>query len=308
MKSSTTVKNLSGNCLPVLFASALLTTPAFAAEQRPASAAPMEKQVLFAPESAKKWSQAECSLEPSTARQRAGMPTLHWHITVDYTTGEPKYPIGWPRITYAVPAGPQRDWSGWDFLHFWVYTDTSRETLPRDPVGLSLSMPDKSSTLHRPLAELKKGAWIEITVPIATLIRPGDVRVFQFHISESNYRHQDTLDFYIDDLALLRYAKPTLLDFAAERAVMFVDAKSIPATFRLVGIQAGQSTEVACELRQQGRVAARTSLKASRGPQHALFDVSHARLQPGDYEMIATVPGGTQAATAKVRLVESPWK
>lgn len=264
--------------------------------------------MLFGPDSAKKWSPAESTLEASTVRTRANTPTLHWHITVDHTTGEPKYPIGWPRVSQAIPAGELRDWSQWDFLHFWVFTDTSRADLPQEPVGLGLHTPDKSSAFHRPLPELKKGQWIEFTIPIAQIARAADVRLIQFHIAESNYRHGDTLDFHLDDLSLLRYAQPTLLELSAERAVMFDDARLIPANFRLAGIKSGASIEVACELRRQGQVAARTTVKASRGSQRALLDVSHARLQPGDYELVARAAGAAQSTTAKVRLVETPWR
>ena len=292
----------------MLLVSVLLTAVGIAGAQVPASGVPMERLVLFDPHAAKQWSQAESSAETSTTRTRSSAPTLHWHVTVDHTTGEPKYPIGWPRITQTIPDGPLRDWSAWDFLHFWVFTETSRERLPRDPVGLTLYAPDKSSGFLRRLSELKKRTWTEVTVPIAQISRPADVRLIQFHISESDYRHQDTLDLYFDELALLRYAKPTLLDFAAERAVMFDDTKHIPAHFRLSGVKPDEMLEVSCELRREGRIAARASVKATRGLQRALLDVSRTRLTPGEYELVATVAGGPPPTAAKVRLVESPWR
>ena len=42
-----------------------------------------------------------------------------------------------------------RDWSGWDYLQLWVYTDTTRTALPRDPVGLTLHTPDKDGDQQR---------------------------------------------------------------------------------------------------------------------------------------------------------------
>ncbi|MBM4049107.1 MAG: hypothetical protein FJ279_28740 [Planctomycetes bacterium] len=269
---------------------------------------PMEKMTLFGPGTAKEWSVAESKMEASAERVKVGKEALHWHVTVDHHGGEPNYPIGWPRTNHVIPEGPRRDWSGWDFLHFWVYADTSRTALPKEPVGLSLHTPDKPGAYSRTLTELRKGEWAEITLPLAQVPRHHDVRLIQFHISESRYQHGDALDLYIDDLALMRHAEPMLVDFAAERAVMFADERAIPVRFRLVGVKSGQSAEVSCELRRDGQVAARTALKAERGPQRVALDLGRQPLAPGDYELAARVAGSQQAVTAKLRLVESPWE
>lgn len=274
------------------------------------SAAPgaMGRRVLFEGDSAKSWSAAECTIESSTARTRTGKATWHWHVMVDYFAGEPNYPVGWPRVSHSVGAGAGRDWSGWDFLQMWIYSDTSRATLPKEPAGLTLQIPDSHSTYERPLSELKKGEWVEIKIPLAQLPRKDDARLIQFHISESNYRHQDELDFYIDDLALLRYAEPTLLEFAAESAVMFADAKGVPVRFNLAGVKPDAPVEIACEMRHGGRVAARAAVNATRGPQRVVLDLERQRVEPGEYELVARATGSEQTATARVRLVESPWR
>ena len=170
-----------------------------------------------------------------------------------------------------------------------------------------LNTPDKADAYSRSLDELKKDEWAEIRIPLSEIPRHGDVRSIQFHISESKYRHQDRLDFYFDDAALLRYAQPTLLDFAAECAVVFADVKQLPVRFNLTGVKPDEKAEVVCELRRDGKAAAQTTLSATRGPQRALLHLDAATLAPGDYELVARVQGGSQA-TARVRLVESPWK
>ncbi|MCX7825832.1 MAG: hypothetical protein N2689_09775 [Verrucomicrobiae bacterium] len=268
----------------------------------------MEKLVLFGGDSAKTWSPAESMVTPSAERVKVGKASLHWHVTVDFYGGEKNYPIGWPRFSHAIPEGPQRDWSGWDYLSMWVYTETSREALPREPVGLGLYMPDRSSAYSRSLNELKKGEWVEIRIPIAQIPRHHDVRSMQFHIAESRYRHGDTLDLYVDDIALLRYARPTLLEFAAENAVMFAGGRNVPVSFRLAGVKPGRSAEVACELKRDGRIAARTTMRAERGEQRVTLDAGRGKLAPGYYEIVATVAGNPQPATARLRLVESPWR
>jgi hypothetical protein len=268
----------------------------------------MEKLVLFAGDSAKTWSPAESTVTPSAERVKVSKASLHWHVTVDYYGGEKNYPIGWPRFSHGMPEGPQRDWTGWDYLSMWVYTETSREVLPREPVGLGLYTPDKSSAYQRTLTELKKGEWVEIRIPLSQIPRHHDVHSMQFHIAEARYKHGDTLDLYIDDIALLRYARPTLQDFAAENAVMFAGERNVPVNFRLAGVKPGQSAEVACELRRDGQTAARAMVRVGRGAQRVALDVGRRKLAPGDYELVATVAGNPQPATAKVRLVESPWR
>jgi len=268
----------------------------------------MEKRLLFGPDSVRQWSTSESTVEASTNRMRTQTSTLHWHITVDHFGGEAKYPIGWPRVNIAIKEPAARDWSGWDYLQLWVYTETSREALPHEPVVMILHTPDKESAYNRPLDGLKKGEWAQIRIPLTQVPRHQEVRLMQLSISDSKYRHQDQLDLYFDEIALFRYAQPTLLDFAAESMVMFTDANAVPVRFNLVGIKPGESVDVVCELRQDGKTAARTIVKAKRGPQRLALDLGGARLAAGNYELAASAAGVTQTATTEMRLVASPWQ
>lgn len=267
----------------------------------------METQPLFAPAEVKLWSAAESTVDVSTARIRDAAASLHWHVTVDYESGEPKYPIGWPRVNRNFSAGPLRDWSGWDYLHCWIYTATNRVALPSVPAGLGLHTPDRTGAFQRTLSELKAGEWVEIKLPISQIPRAHDVRQIQFHLAESNYRHGDQLDFYLNDLALLRYATPTILEFAAESPVLFSDTTRIPVRLHLAGLAPGARAEVVCELHREGRVAARTTVSAARGVQAAALAIGPQPLAAGEYELRTHLAGQSQVATTLIRLVESPW-
>ncbi|MCY2954916.1 MAG: hypothetical protein NTU53_23550 [Planctomycetota bacterium] len=291
----------------VEFLALLLFVPVVARAGEPTEGQ-LEKRILVAAESARQWSASECTIEQSSTRMRTGTRVLHWHVTVNHFGGEPDYPIGWPRIGLTLREAAARDWSGWDYAQMWVYTDTSRDALPRAPLGLSLYTPDKEGAYNRTLTELAKGKWVRIQIPLADVPRHNDVRLIQLHISESNYRHQDQLDFYLDEVTLLRYARPTLLDFAAEAAVMFADAKQIPVRFGLAGVKPGDAAAVVCELRQRDRVVAKADTNAARGPGRLALDVSRLKLEPGEYEVIGRAAGGEQAGPVRLRLVESPWK
>ena len=148
---------------------------------------------------------------------------------------------------------------------------------------------------------------MQVRIPLSEVPRHDDVRLFQLHISEANYRHQDQLDFYFDEMALLRYAQPALLDFAAEEAVMFTDARRIPLRFNLAGVKPGASVEVACELEQNGKVVARKTVRAERGRQQVAIELHDAKLPSGDYGLVARATGGANPALARLRLVDSPW-
>ncbi len=293
---------------PVLAPSCLAFAVSLAAAQTLSREGAFEKLALVSANDPKTWAPAECTATPSTERAKIGATSWHWHVDVDHFAGEAKYPIGWPRISHAIPDGPLRDWSAWDFLHAWIYVDTSRATLPKEPVGLGVAAPDRANTYNRALTDLKKGEWVELNVPVAALPRPGDVRSLQFHISEANYRHGDRLDVYVNDLALVRYAEPTLFAFSPENAVLFSDAKRLPVRLQLLGVKPGGRAAIACELRREGKVAARGSAEAGRGPQRVVLALAGQPLAPGEYELRASVAGQPQPATAKVRVVDSPWR
>jgi hypothetical protein len=293
----------------VLAAAALLAFTAIAASAPPITRdGALEKLALFDAAELKAWSTAESTVGVSSAHTRGAAVSLHWHVTVDHTTGEPKYPIGWPRVNRNFPAGPLRDWSAWDYLHGWIFVATYRAALPGTPAGLGLHTPDRAGAYQRPLAELKAGEWVELNLPIASIPRHHDVRQIQFHIAEANYRHGDALDFYFSDLALLRHAAPTLLAFAPESAVLFADAKHLSVRLHLAGVATGQSVAVRCELWRNGRVVAHASVPATRGVQTASFALAPSPLPTGEYELHASLPGQTVPASARLRLVDSPWK
>lgn len=293
-----------GGLLPLLLV--VLAVGAHAADL-PAGAE-FEKLPLVPAEGAKVWSPAESTITASTARVKVGGSSWHWAIAVDHTAGEARYPIGWPRASHAIAVGPLRDWSGWDFLHAWIYAETSRAALPREPLGLGLHTPDRANAFNRALGDVRKDAWQEIIIPLSEIPRHNDVRQIQFHIAESNYAHGDRVDFYLHDLALLRYAAPTLLQFAAESAVAFADAREIAATFQLTGVKPGARVEMTCELRREGAAPVRVVRQLGRGPQRLALDLRREKLTAGNYELSAQITGQPANARVAVRLVDSPWR
>lgn len=262
---------------------------------------------LFDAAETKGWSVAESSLGPAREKAPDGSAALHWHVTIDHEAGEAKYPIGWPRFGRVIPEGPLRDWSAWDSLHLWLRADSSRGALPREPVGLGLHTPDKASSFQRSLAELSKGEWIELDIPLREIPRHGDVRQFQFHIAESKYAHGDTLDLLIAGPELRRPARPIVLDLAPECAVMFADAPRLPVRFRLAGVKPGETAEVKVSLCRGETMIAQTTARLFRGEHRLELKLGADAPDPGGYEIVAGMAGSAEKSKWPLRLVESPW-
>ncbi len=140
----------------LLVMTTLLVAACGCAQEQAATPEPkMEKLLISDEETGEGWETAEATMQPSEEHAREGK-ALNFHINVDHTTGEPNYPIGWPRTYHPIPED-QRDWSQWDFLDFWLYADSSRDKLPSTPLGLILRCPDKAGSWSRTLSEAKKG-------------------------------------------------------------------------------------------------------------------------------------------------------
>lgn len=265
----------------------------------------MERVPLFDGRTEKVWFTAESEVAAETNGPSATAPSLRWQIKVDHYGGEPKYPIGWPRVWRAFK-GDERDWSSFDFLEFRVRADTTREKLPGTPVTLQVRTDVGEGNWSRPLTELKKGEWVKFAFPLGELPKLKAVNQIMFSISDSDYRHNDEVEFTIADLALTRFTAPTLLEFVPEQAVLFTDAPGLPVRFRVSGLKAGQRAEVVCELQRDGKTIARETLAAGRGPQRLVMRPGEKPWPPGAGELVGRIGEGPPQIST-VRWVESPW-
>ena len=266
---------------------------------------PFEKLLLDGGD-AEAWGAAEAVIEAATEPVVEGDTCLHFAVDVDHTTGEPKYPIGWPRTFRNFDEPWQRDWSAYDYLRFKAQVRTSREALPSRPVGLNISVPDKPNAYHRTLTELKKNEWVEFTIPLSEIPRHHNVTRWQFFISESDYKHGDRLELFVDDICLLRYAAPTVADFALVQAVAFTDARFVPVQLSLLGLNPDQQATVACEARAAEKLVARTEFPLARGMHTVWLDLGAEPLPPGDYSVTARL-GEQTAGSLELRLIEGPF-
>ena len=288
-------------CLCLLAGSAHAQRPAFTRE------GPLEVFTLDDATDAKRWGVAECEMTSDTAHVKLGRASLRFGVPVDWTTGEPQYPVGWPRTDRAAKQDWESDWSGFDFLEFWVYTTSSRAKLPGTPAGLILSGTGKDSW-SRTLTELKLNEWVRFAVPLEALTFRNSVKDVKFFISESDYRDKDRVDFYISPLRLVRYAEPVLASFAPAREVIYGGAPGLPLSAKVLGLKEGEGSKLKVSLTSGGRVVRLGTLPVTKGQQRLWLDFGGQALAEGGYTVSASLVGASgPPAVTKLRVVADPW-
>lgn len=265
----------------------------------------MEKLVLADGDADSKWHSAEAEMQPDDTHAMDSR-AMRFHVDVNHKTGQPDYPIGWPRTYMSMPEDT-RDWRKWDFVEFWLYADTSRDSLPGTPLGFIVRSPDKPNSYHRTVHEVQKGQWTRVRIPTSDMPSPADCRAIQFFISESNYNHGDVLDFWIDGLALLRYAEPTVISLQPLGRVQYADADVVRIEVGMTGLEEGQTAELLMRLVRDSETVRQGSSLLHSGIQAVPLKVG-GNLDAGCYELQAQIAGSHRTVTEKIRVISSPWE
>jgi hypothetical protein len=285
------------SCLMVLFLAAVVSVQG--------GEPPMETLVLADGDSNSKWHTAEATMRPDATHALDGR-AMRFHIDVNHRTGQPDYPIGWPR-TYLPMPDDARDWRNWDFVEFWLYADTSRESLPNTPLGFIVRSPDRSNSYNRTVHEARQGKWTRVRVPTADMPCPAQCMTVQFFIAESNYNHGDVLDFWIDGLALLRYAEPTIISMRPLGRVQYADTDVVRIEVGMTGLDEGQTAELLVRLARGSETVRQGSATLRRGIQTVPLKM-RGDLDVGDYELRAQIAGSQRTVTKTIRVISSPWE
>ena len=265
----------------------------------------METLVLADGDGKSEWHSAEATMRPDATHAVEGR-AMRFHVDVNHETGQPDYPIGWPRTYISMPEDA-RDWRKWDFVEFWLYAHTSRESLPNTPLGFIVRSPDKPNSYHRTVHEAQKGKWTRVRVPTSDMPRPDECRAVQFFISESNYNHGDVLDFWIDGLALVRYAEPTVISMRPVGRVQYADTGVVRIEVGMTGLEEGQTAELLLRLVRDSETVHRGSAVLRSGIQTVPLEVG-GDLDAGCYELQAQIAGSQRTVTETTRVISSPWE
>lgn len=265
---------------------------------------PMDRLVLADGDTGSEWVPAEATMEPDDRHAREGR-AMHFHIDVNFETGQPDYPIGWPRTYLRVP-GSQRDWTDWDFIDLWLYAETSRESFPSTALGFIVRCPDRNNQWQTTLAP-EKGEWVHYRFPVANAPDATNVHAVQLFISESTYAHGDVLDFWIDDLALLRYAEPTIIDVQPLSRVAYADVDVLRVRMKLTGMDEGETVEALARLVHGDETVRQSAATLGNGTHTIPLHVG-GKLEPGDYAVQAHIVGSDRTLSRSIRIVSSPWE
>jgi len=254
---------------------------------------------------AAQWRADEARVGISTAQARRGTTSLQFHVDVDWSTGEPEYPVGWPRMQRFFPEAVH-DWSGWDYLEFSIYVESSRDKLPTVPMGIGLYGTGSRTDYNRSLTELQLGKWTDYRLPLADIPGLNPRLGVQVHIAEANYRDGDELDFWIDNLSLVRYVEPTLAASRLVEQAIYADSAYLLVDLDLMGVKPEAKAEVTWALSRGGKTAAEGKLQAGRGRSQVGLPLPESGLTPGDYELALRCQGDSPAPFA-LKVVSSPW-
>ncbi len=266
---------------------------------------PMEKKVIA--DGNTRWRPIDSTSESVTTPTKSDSSVLHWHVSVDYHAADGTTSIKWPRVVTTL-RGADGDWSGWNFLHFWIRADTPRPELPENPVEFRIQQTaSKTNAFKLVLSDLKKGEWFEVSIPISILSHPHEIHGLQFTMFEKNYRDGDQVDFYIDEITLEKYSHPVLLSLAAENPLSYDDAHSLVAEFILSGVTTDKKKKVTFALLREGKAVVSEDFTAVGGKNRVVLPLGASGTQVGNYQLSAKIEGES-AVSIPIRFVASPWR
>jgi len=268
----------------------------------------LEKRVIDdgSAESAAKWSAAEAACTSDARHSKSGNNVLHLHINVDWNSGEKKYPVGWPRITRQMPKDKQ-DWSDYDYFQFSIFVESSRTNLPATPLGMSLYLPDRPRTFHKQLSELQIGKWTDFRIALQDIAGTNLCTGMQFHISESDYKDGDVLDFWIDRIELTRYVKPFIAEAVLVEQVIISDSKNLEIESAMFGMKDRPSANAQCLISSGKGVALKETLSLFQGKRKYSLPLPEGGLDEGCYDVSISYEGRTVKA-GSLKVIASPFK
>lgn len=230
------------------------------------------------------WTATESSVAVSRL-QLQETPCLQWSVPIDHHAGEPKYPIGWPRMTFKPPAH-EAAWHLYDRLVLQVQVESSRPEAGPVPVSLTFYVKDDKKG-HSLQLKLPPGVWETVELPVSALPEPAILAGLRAAISESSFQHGDRLEFHFGGARLLRSADCVLEKLAVAAAVRQDGRLQLPVATTMSGPAADVARGIPFQVSRRGEVLRLEVLPVIRGERSWLMDISELGLPPGEYELTA---------------------
>ena len=243
--------------------------------------------------------------EARSAAEVNGHPAITFHIDVDHHAGEPKYPIGWPRMYMRKPN--DIPWKDYDKFEFKVFTKTSSNLLPARAFNLKFAgQPRINIDLSFGLKQLKLNEWMPFSMPTNKL---GEITSFSsvgFFISEANYPDKEVLDFTFAEIRLVRssYCKITEME---TQGVRYNTSSTLPVKITVFGPASDAARGVPFQIARGDKVLRLETLPVVRGNQTLQMDVSELNLTNGDYTLTAFPDNPDRKLTVSFKVIDSPF-
>ncbi|NLF94733.1 MAG: hypothetical protein GX564_12680 [Oligosphaeraceae bacterium] len=252
----------------------------------------------------KRWSCWESSVVLEEQPQ-SGQPVLRQNIAIDHYGGDKKYPVGWPRMYFAVK-GDEGKWMDYDSVHFDIQAETSRQDTKNLPLTLQIGNQSKEN-FTKALYPVP-GEWQSISVPLADLPPPQQIVHFGFNISDSSYQHGDVLTFRFRGFALQRSKLCRVDQLTVTGPAIFTGSAQLNLELSISGPAAEAARGVPFQISQGSTILRQETLPVPRGRTAMTMDVSELHLAPGRYTLTAypDLPERQQVATFTV--IQSPWE
>ena len=252
----------------------------------------------------------ECRTRTSTLECPWGGKVMQLYFKVDHYDGEKAYPIGWPRA-HLNPLGWERNWRAWDRFEFMVLARTSRDKLPKRALMFEFGETRPHYAPHLDFAELDE--WIPVSMPVAEMFkqRPilkAGIKRMRLVVTESNYKHDDVLEFHFGGFRLVRSMVCDVTELAATTPVIYAGQPFIKLDITVIGPPADVKRGVPFTIRTGDRVVRREMLPLGRGKQIYECDISDLALAPGDYELVLFERDDARRKSVPLRVVVEPWK
>ena len=148
---------------------------------------------------AKRWTPAECKAETVGNALVVNMP-------VDHKTGEPKYPVGWPRIYLLKLLPGETNWSNAKAISFDLKLEFTGKTA-QYPVSFHVfwkapnTKKDPSAVME--MTSLKNNTVNKVVIPLTKVKNLSAVSGIGFNISEVKYKHGENMKFTVSNFKLV---------------------------------------------------------------------------------------------------------
>lgn len=146
------------------------------------------------------------------------------------------------RRTFPEP----QDWSTYDYVDFWLYPKTNLSL--KQSTVLRVGFPWKDMKVRQPwhtIEPVEPNRWQRVRVPLVAEADWSHVTGVSFYVAEGWYQDGDAVDFFVDDMRLVRRTEPEITSCSAT-ARSFPRGEALGVKLKIAGPP--QAAQVRCRI------------------------------------------------------------